>query len=88
MKTNTRTLLRSGVLLFMIAVIAVVLSSCTGPDALRIRADRANHALATRCADGWFGSLPVTADDQRLVRNALGDWEKRIDADEQAGGSR
>jgi len=60
----------------------LLLTACAGTDSLRVASDRANHRLATRCADGWFQSLPATEQDQRLVRNALADWEAAIKADE------
>jgi hypothetical protein len=63
-----------------IAVVCLLLlSSCCGIDTA---ADRKNLALAERCADGWFQDLPVTEEDQRLVRNALQDWRNAIEAAE------
>lgn len=58
------------------------LAGCSGPDALRLKSERANHALAERCADGWFQALPHTPDDERIVRKALDDWDGALAADE------
>jgi len=61
----------------------LALCACAGgPDPVRLASDRANLALATRCADGWFRALPFVADDERLVRAALADWQRRIESDE------
>lgn len=74
----------------------LLLASCHGPDPVRIASERANWRLASRCADGWFEASeklkavstdPVqglpTVDDQRLIRNALSDWDKALTADEE-----
>lgn len=58
------------------------LTSCAGPDPLRLKSERANHALAERCADGWFQALPHTPEDERLVRGSLDDWDRALAADE------
>lgn len=65
---------------------ATVLASCQGPDPLRVRAERASYQLAQRCADGWFTALPFVADDERLVRQSLADWDRRLQADEKLVG--
>lgn len=57
-------------------------SCCGGPDPVRVRAEKASLALAKRCADGWFMGLPVTAEDEALVRKSLADWESRLLTDE------
>lgn len=71
-------------------LLLLLLPACAGgPDPLRLRAEKASHALATRCADGWFAGLPWTPEDQRLVRQSLDDWASRLAADEAAlGGPR
>lgn len=63
-------------------VVAFLLVACSGPDAVRIRAERANLTLAQRCADGWFQALPWTPHDEQLVRAALADWDRALAADE------
>lgn len=65
-----------------VALAAILLASCQGPDLVRIQSERANWALATRCADGWFQSLPFDVDDERIVRDALADWDEALKADE------
>lgn len=67
-------------------LLLLLLPACVAHDPVRIQADRANLALATRLADGWFGSLPHSPDDVRLVRAALADWSVRLDAEERAAG--
>lgn len=62
-------------------VVLLLLASCSGVDTVRYRAERASHALAVRCADGWFKGLPSTPDDQRLVRQSLDYWGSRLDRD-------
>lgn len=57
-------------------------TACQGPDPLRVRAERASFGLAQRCAEGWFHTLPWTPDDERLVRQSLADWDRRLQADE------
>jgi hypothetical protein len=47
-----------------------------------LRSDKANLKLAEKCAEGWFQAKPVSAEDQRLVNNALEDWRKRIALEE------
>lgn len=68
--------------LFPLLALVVLLCSCQGPDVIRLRADRAGHELAQRCADGWFRGLPFTADDERVVRQSLVDWDASLAADE------
>lgn len=70
----------------LFVMLFLLLTSCAGIDQARVASDRANHRLATRCADGWFQSLPATPQDQQLVRNALADWEAAIVADERLVG--
>jgi len=60
----------------------LVLTGCCGVDHVRLRSDKANLALAEKCAEGWFQGQPVSVEDQRLVRNALEDWRKRIALEE------
>jgi hypothetical protein len=64
------------------AVALFALASCQGPDPVRLASERANWKLTQRCADGWFGGLPFTAQDERVVRGALDDWDKALTADE------
>jgi hypothetical protein len=64
-------------------LLILLLVGCQGPDPLRVAADRADHKLAQRCADGWFLQLPFTAEDERLVRQALDDWARRLASDDQ-----
>ena len=59
-----------------------LLVACQGPDPIRLRSERANLALAKRCANGWFSALPFTADDMRLVQQAFDDWDLALQADE------
>lgn len=59
-----------------------ILTACQGPDPIRLRAERANHKLAERCAEGWFNGLPVTEHDKLLVNKALDDWDRALKADE------
>ncbi len=60
----------------------LLLAGCAGgPDPIRLQSERASHALATRCADGWFQGLPWTPEDERLVRLSLADWQRAIEAD-------
>ena len=66
----------------LIVLVLALLASCKGPDHVRIASDRANLALAKRCADGWFLDLPFVAQDAELVRKAIGDWERALNADE------
>lgn len=72
--------MRSTRILFLAALAA--LSACSGPNPVRLRAERANHALAVRCADGWFRGLPFTPHDEQLVRQALADWDRSLQAEE------
>jgi hypothetical protein len=68
--------------LFALAVLAALLAAaCQGPDPVRYRAERDSHALAQRCADGWFRGLPFTPHDQELVQKSLDDWKRRLDSD-------
>jgi len=60
----------------------LVLAGCSGVDHVRLRSDKANLKLAEKCAEGWFQAKPVSAEDQRLVNNALEDWRKRIALEE------
>lgn len=69
--------------LLSILLACLLMPSCSGVDPVRHRAERASHALAVRCADGWFQGLPNTPDDQRLVRQSLDDWGSRLDRDAQ-----
>lgn len=66
----------------VIVLLLAMLASCAGPDRVRIASDRANLALAKRCADGWFLAIPFVAQDAELVRKALDDWERALNADE------
>ena len=59
-----------------------LLTCCSGPDQLRLRSERANHALAARCAQGWFTGLPWTETDRTLVTRSLDDWDRALKADE------
>lgn len=68
------------------AVLLFALCGCQGPDPVRLRAERASYDLAVRCADGWFQRLPFTADDERVVRASLLDWDAALDADEALAG--
>lgn len=80
---------RTWLLLWCLASLVILTSCAGGPDQIRLRAEKTSHALATRCADGWFGGLPWTPEDQRLVRQSLDDWASRLAADEAAlGGPR
>lgn len=74
-------------LLFLLLALLALLSSCQGPDLVRLRAERAGYELARRCADGWFQRLPVTPDDERLVRQSLADWDRSLQADERLAGA-
>ncbi len=67
-------------LLTLIALLA--LASCQGPDPIRLRSERANLALAKRCADGWFNGLPWAPHDRVLVEKAFDDWDRALKADE------
>jgi hypothetical protein len=60
----------------------VIFAACQGPDAIRLRSERANHALAARCAEGWFAGLPWTEHDKALVIQAFADWDAALKADE------
>lgn len=62
-------------------LLLILLASCQGPDPVRYQAERASHALAARCADGWFSGLPAPLVDQELVRKSLDDWARRLDSD-------
>lgn len=62
-------------------VAALALSSCCGVDQARLRADQANLALAKRCAEGWIEAQPIDQQDAALVRQALADWERRLQAE-------
>jgi hypothetical protein len=66
----------------MIALFAFALCACQGPDPIRLRSERANLALAQRCAEGWFTGLPWTEHDRMLVLQSFGDWERALAADE------
>lgn len=66
----------------LVALLAVTLASCQGPDPVRLHAERKSHAMAVRCADGWFRGLTFTEHDEKLVRDALADWDSAILADE------
>ena len=78
-----KKLLRRHMPLLSITLACLLLPSCSGVDPIRYRAERASHALAVRCAEGWFQGLPNTPDDQRLVRQSLDDWGSRLDRDAQ-----
>ncbi len=73
--------MKKNILLSGLAALLLI-PSCAGPDPLRLKSERANHTLATRCADGWFQDLPFTAEDQRIVVKALIDWDNALKADE------
>lgn len=67
----------------LLLVLTLALAACSGgPDPVRLRAERAGYNLALRCANGWFIGLPFTADDERLVRQSLIDWDQSLDAEE------
>lgn len=70
------------ILLLVLAVVAMSLCSCQGPDPIRLKSERANWALMQRCADGWFQGLPATPHDQQLVRDAAARWDAALKADE------
>jgi len=74
--------LRRGVVLLALAAVA-----CQGPDPIRVRAERDSHALAQRCAAGWFQGLPWTPHDRELVEKSLADWDRRLKSDEQLLGA-
>lgn len=61
---------------------ALLLLGCTGIEPNRLAIERANYTFAVRCADGWFGGLPFTADDVRVVRLALEQWRLAIEAEQ------
>lgn len=62
----------------------LLLASCAGgPDMLRYQAELKSHALAKRCADGWFQQLPYVQTDADQVYKALSDWDARLAADAQ-----
>lgn len=79
---NTKPQGRRWPLYLLCLACCVATTACQGPDPLRVRAERASYQLAQRCADGWFHSLPFTAEDDRLVRQSLADWDRRLQADE------
>lgn len=64
-----------------VALLALLVA-CQGPDPVRLRSERANHALAARCAQGWFDGLPFAEHDKMLVGKALNDWDAALKADE------
>lgn len=67
----------------VLALCAGVLASCSGgPNAARVLAERKSHALAVRCAEGWFQGLPFTVDDQRIVEASLLDWHESLATEE------
>jgi hypothetical protein len=66
----------------VIALLAFAASCQGGPDPIRLRSERANHAVAARCAQGWFTGLPWTEHDKMLVEKALSDWDLALKADE------
>lgn len=53
-----------------------------GPDPVRLAAEKANLALAERCADGWFRGLPFAPHDEQLVRQAFADWRRSLEAEQ------
>lgn len=57
----------------------LLLAGCSHLDTV---AERKNHALAQRCADGWFKGLEFTEHDKQLVQGALDDWMRVIEAAE------
>lgn len=67
-------------------LLALTATACQGPDPVRLRAERASYFHAVRCADGWFHGLRFTADDERVVRAALADWDNALSADEALAG--
>jgi hypothetical protein len=73
---------RSPLLLLLLGACICMAPACVGPDPVRVRAERASHALAARCADGWFRGLPFMPHDEELVRRSLDDWARRLDSDE------
>lgn len=77
---------RSLLLLSLIVVCCTVLPSCAGPNPVRLASERANWRLANTCADGWFESKPVVEHDKKLVRDALADWNRALEADEKLVG--
>lgn len=72
----------------LILPLLLATACCGGPDPVRHRAELTSLALAKRCADGWFQGLPKTAEDERLVRQSLADWESRLAADSKALGGK
>lgn len=73
-------------LLALFAVCCAVLPSCAGPDRVRLASERSNWRLASTCADGWFKATPFQPHDEKLVRDALADWHRALEADEKLAG--
>lgn len=61
----------------------LLLTSCigTGYDAQRYNDDRLHFQLCQRMAQGWFGGLAFTVQDQRDVESMLTTWAGRLDSD-------
>lgn len=61
----------------------LTLAACVGgPDPLRHAAEQEALALTKQLADDYFAGKPVpSADDQRIVRNAIADIERRLAVD-------
>jgi len=57
-------------------ILLFLLAGCSHIDTV---AERKNHALAQRCADGWFKGLAFTESDRLLVQSALDDWKRVIE---------
>ena len=66
----------------ILCALAFLCACSGGPDPVRIRQERAVHALAKRAFDGWFQGLPFTPDDAQRCYSALEDWENALRADE------
>ena len=66
----------------------LAMSACigTGYDQQRYTNDRNDHALAQRCAEGWFAGMAFTDADKRDVEAALAGWASRLDRDATALG--
>tara|TARA_R110002095_G_scaffold55543_1_gene47840 strand:+ start:2199 stop:2474 length:276 start_codon:yes stop_codon:yes gene_type:complete len=73
-------------LLALTVVCCAALPSCVGPNPVRLASERANWRLASTCAEGWFESKPVAEHDKKLIRDALGDWDRALTADEELVG--
>lgn len=61
----------------------LIFASCVGaPDPMRHQAEQQALALTKRLADDWFAGKPIpAAEDQRIVRDAIADIERRLAVD-------